>query len=338
MASIPLLYRLLAFGSLASAGAVVFAIWVTSAHIDRQPSGDPHWGIATALIAVGLTITIAANLVLMRMAFRPVESLEAAIGQLRRGRMSARARRYAMGDARIDRLIYAFNDMAESLERQRGQVAQLSSRVLAAHEEERRRIARELHDEAGQSLTSLLLGLKALETVNDEAERKERLAGLLDSTSQTLDELRRLARNLRPPVLDDLGLGPALGSLLNEFSQTSGLEVERHISDLRGGLSKDAEVALYRVAQEALTNVAKHAQATRVSVRLEDEHGTARVSIEDDGVGFEASEILAGAGAGLGVAGMQDRMALVGGSLRIRSRLDSGTTVVGEVPAGGHVP
>ena len=330
--AVPLVYRLLVFASLASAGVVVFVVWVTSTHIARPAGGGPHWGLASALIAVGLAVTLAINFALMRMVLRPVESLQAAIERVGRGQLSARARRYAIGDTQIDGLIDAFNDMAEALESQRTQLAQLSTRVLAAHEEERRRVARELHDDTGQALTSLLLRLKALERMSDASEFKKGLAELRESASETLEGIRRLARDLRPPVLDDLGLGPALASLANEFSRSFRLQIEQKIPDVGRGLSKEGEVTLYRVAQEALTNVAKHAKAQRVKVTLECERHVARLQIEDDGVGFEPEAALADAGSGLGLLTMKDRVALAGGTLRIRSRPGEGTTVTAELP------
>jgi len=204
-------------------------------------------------------------------------------------------------------------------------------RVVSAQELERRRLARELHDETGQALTSILLGLKSLEDVRGESELTESTARLRELVVTTLQDVRRLAVELRPSALDDFGLVPALERLVDTFREQTGIDVdlEPQLGDER--LPSDVETTLYRITQEALTNVVKHANAERVSIVLTRRDGTISAVIEDDGRGFEEGS---GSGNGLGLLGMRERVALVDGRLSIESSPGSGTTLSIEVPVG----
>jgi signal transduction histidine kinase len=203
-------------------------------------------------------------------------------------------------------------------------------RVVEAQELERTRLARELHDETGQALTSILLGLKPLERSAESAEAREALESVRELVISTLQNVRRLAVELRPSALDDFGLVPAVERLTDTFREQSGLRVdlEAQLGDVR--LPSDAETTLYRVIQEALTNVIKHAGANRVSILLQRKKNTAVAVIEDDGSGFDARD---GRPDALGLVGMRERVSLAGGRLQIESTPGSGTTVVAEVPS-----
>jgi signal transduction histidine kinase len=202
-------------------------------------------------------------------------------------------------------------------------------RVVEAQELERARLARELHDETGQALTSILLGLKPLERSAETEEAREAVASVRELVVETLQEVRRLAVELRPSALDDFGLVPAVERLMDTFREQSGLHVELETQLGPDRLSRDAETALYRVIQEALTNVVKHSGARRVSVLLQRKEGAALAIVEDDGSGFDPARTGPDA---LGLAGMRERLALVGGRLRVESASGSGTTLVAEVP------
>ena len=201
-------------------------------------------------------------------------------------------------------------------------------RVVEAQELERRRLARELHDQTGQELTSVLLGLKSVEEARGDEERAAALAAVREQVVQTLHDVRRLAVELRPKALDDFGLVPALERLRDTFAEQTGMQVEL-VSQLRGRLPPDVETALYRIVQEALTNVVKHARAGAVSIVLARAGGSVTALIEDDGRGFEADERERG---GLGLLGMGERLALLDGMLKVESRPGAGTTIVAEVP------
>jgi two-component system, NarL family, sensor histidine kinase DevS len=204
-------------------------------------------------------------------------------------------------------------------------------RVVSAQELERRRLARELHDETGQALTSILLGLKSLEDADDESDLAESTSRLRELVVTTLQDVRRLAVELRPKALDDFGLVPALERLVETFREQTGIQVdlEPRLGDDR--LPPEVETALYRITQEALTNVVKHAHANRVSIVLTRRDGSVSAVIEDNGRGFAEEQ---GSENGLGLLGMRERVALVDGRLSVESSPGAGTTLSIEVPSG----
>ena len=197
-------------------------------------------------------------------------------------------------------------------------------RVVAAQELERQRLARELHDETGQALTSILLGLKRL-----DGESPEAVAEVRELVVATLQDVRRLAVELRPKVLDDFGLVPALERLTQGFAEHTGISVDLEASALTERPPVEVETAIYRIVQESLTNVVKHAQAHSVSVVVTRGDGRIKAVIEDDGTGFEPETI---GESGIGLVGMRERIELLDGSLTVESSERSGTTVAVEVP------
>ena len=215
-------------------------------------------------------------------------------------------------------------DLSERVEREavRG--------LLEGQELERRRVARELHDETGQALTSILLGLKHLE----EQVGEEALAQIRELVVGALEDVRRLAAELRPSALDDFGLEPALERLVNTVSERSGLDVQVSVA-LDSPLPPEQETTLYRLVQEALTNVVKHAGAASVSVVVTPTAGGVRTVIEDDGRGFDPGDVREGA---LGLTGMRERAMLLGGSFEVQSSPGGGTTIVAELPTGPAGP
>lgn len=206
---------------------------------------------------------------------------------------------------------------------------QLLERVLAAQEEERRRIARELHDEIGQALTALIVGLRLMEQESDQPKAVlARTKELKLMTDNVLEGLHRLAMDLRPVSLDHLGLVAALRQYVDTYGKQYGLAIQLETVGLEGKrLSPEVETTLYRVVQEALTNVARHAQATRVGVLLERRGDQIVAFIEDDGVGFAADQVLAGQNGRLGLYGMRERVEMLGGTLSVESAPGKGTIV-----------
>jgi len=202
-------------------------------------------------------------------------------------------------------------------------------RVVTAQELERRRLARELHDETGQALTSILLGLRTVEEAKSAEDARESAASLRELVLSTLQDERRLAVELRPKALDDFGLVPALERLTATFEEQTGLDVEFQALLPEERLPAEVETTLYRIVQEALTNIVKHARAERVSVLLTRKGGSVSAVIEDDGGGFDPARTRDG---GMGLVGMRERVALVGGRISIESALGAGTTLVAEVP------
>src|SRR6266545_4024792 len=203
--------------------------------------------------------------------------------------------------------------------------------IVEAQELERRRLARELHDETGQALTSILLGLRGVEEAATEKERVNAAADLREFVVSTLQDVRRLAVELRPKALDDFGLFPALVRLAQTFTEQMGIETDVEASLGGERLPPEIETALYRIVQEALTNVVKHARASRVSISLVRKSHSVSVVIEDDGVGMTTASS-DGTGLGLGIIGMRERVGLLDGRLEVESDEGRGTTIVAEVP------
>jgi signal transduction histidine kinase len=203
-------------------------------------------------------------------------------------------------------------------------------RIVSGQEQERRRLSRELHDETGQALTSILLGLKAIEETQGTDQFPAALAELRTLVVATLQDVRRLAVELRPKALDDFGLVPTLERLTSTFEEQTGIatHLESRLPETR--LPTEIETVLFRVVQEALTNVVKHARAQHVSVILQARAGRVVVMIEDDGRGFAGKGTQSGDG--IGLLGMRERIALVGGRLEVETSAGGGTRIVVEVP------
>jgi two-component system, NarL family, sensor histidine kinase UhpB len=267
-------------------------------------------------VAVGLVVMLVANFLLLRQTLRPVERLVVrmrTVDLLRPGQ-----RLVERGGVEVVELVRVFNQMLDRLETERRESGE---RALRAQEAERSRIARGLHDEVGQVLTGVLLQLEA-EGRNEETKAAVR---------QALEEVRRIARELRPEMLEHLGLVSALTELSRKVADQSGLRIERRFADDLPPLSDDVELAVYRIAQESLTNVARHAQATRVEIALEPGAGSIVLRVVDDGLGMDEVVPVNGQS---GLRGMRERAVLVGGALAVKRARDGGLEVRLEVPAG----
>jgi signal transduction histidine kinase len=221
------------------------------------------------------------------------------------------------------------------------QLRRLSARLLTTQEAERRRIATELHDEVGHALIliKLRLGVVRKALRDDQAEAREDCQRLAQAVDRLIEDIRRLTRDLRPTVLEDLGLAGALRWLAGNCSRGGQLDVTTSITDVDALVGADAQIILYRIVQEALTNVRKHAQARRVSLSVDTNKDRLAVVVEDDGTGFDA-EVVTARGAtdrGLGLATMEERARMLGGSLSIASAMGKGTrlTLRVPVPLGG---
>ncbi|MFF0834021.1 MULTISPECIES: HAMP domain-containing sensor histidine kinase [unclassified Streptomyces] len=263
----------------------------------------------------GLVVMLVANAGLLRWGLAPLDRLTklmTTVDLLRPGQ-----RLPAHGGGEVAELIRAFNAMLERLEQER---ATSSARALFAQEAERRRIAQELHDEVGQSMTAILLSLKRAADQAGEPLRGE-LHQMQEITRESLDEVRRLVRRLRPGVLDDLGLVSALTSLTEDFAAHTGLQVQRRFDADLPALEPETELVFYRVAQEGLTNAARHAEAERVVVALHHAGDTVELAVTDDGCGIEAAR------EGAGIRGMRERALLIGARLDITSAPGAGTQV-----------
>lgn len=278
--------------------------------------------LTQALVVVaGLAVTLAATAMLLRRALEPLERLARIMETVDLLRPGQRVQ--VLRTDEISRVVVAFNRMLDRLESER---QQSGHRILAAQEAERIGIARDLHDEVGQVLTGVLLHLDSIadralahRAEIDEAKRSVRLA---------LNEVRRISSELRPEMLEQLGLVSALSELTTTFGRVSGMRVERRFDQQLPELEHDAELAVYRIAQESLTNVARHSQATRVSVALESGLGSVVLRVVDDGRGFAGEPEEHG-----GLRSMRERALLIGAALAIKPSVTGGVEVRVEVPA-----
>ncbi len=289
--------------------------------------------ITTVMVSI-LGITAAAFLTWILT--RPILQLARAAQAVGRGDLTQSVPRWANDE--IGDLAESFNAMTSGLAQaaaERAERDQLRARyvsgVITAQEEERKRIARELHDSTSQSLTSLMVGLRALADSAATPRTRDHAAELRATAAQTLEEVRTLALQLRPSVLDDLGLAAALERYVDECRRRYPLTIDCALQGLDARLPHEVETALYRIVQEGLTNVARHAHAATASVIVERRNGMVRAIIEDNGQGFDPQN----AGAAqqrLGLYGIRERAELLGGTLTIESAPGQGTSLFVEIP------
>ena len=302
---------------------LLFAVGTLVLALSPATVSSPVLLTEVPVLLIGLALILAANAALVRASLAPLGALTAVmrrVGLLRRG--GDRATEAGNGD--LKQLIRTFNEMLDRLEAENSASSALA---LAAQEGERQRIARELHDEIGQSLTVALLSLKRVVDLSPDDLRDESLVAQ-EAVRASLEEVRQVAQRLRPGVLADLGLRSALTSLGSEFSRSSGIPVTWELDDELPELSGEVELVLYRIAQEALTNVARHAHATRVDVVLTSSTAGLTLRILDDGQGGHFRE-------GAGIRGMRERALLIGAALTISARPGGGTDVCLVVPRAG---
>jgi two-component system sensor histidine kinase UhpB len=308
LSRLPLLWRVFAINAtLLAVATLLLALTPVTIH-------EPIAIVEAVVLGVALVLMLAANLVLLRHTLRPIQRL---VERMRKIDLLQPGQRIAeQGGVEVAELTHSFNEMLERLEAERRESGQ---RALRAQEAERRRIASGLHDEVGQVLTGVLLRL-------EDDETKE-------AVRQALEEVRRIARELRPEMLEQLGLVSALTELSRKFADSSGIPVERHFAANLPPLSDDSELAVYRVAQESLTNIARHADASRVEIALQPGPDSVVLRVVDDGRGIPAPNPFALNGHG-GLRGMRERALLVGGALAVKQGRQGGVEVRLEVPAG----
>ena len=270
------------------------------------------------VLFVGLVVTLVVDLVLLALVMSPLRKLAMLMGDI--DPMHPGQRAVVVGGASREALAVAeaFNAMLDRIETERRESAR---RALAAQESERLRIARELHDEVGQTLTAI--ALQAERAVGDRAAGTQSLADIVLAIHHSLDDVRRIARELRPEALDDLGLVDALISLCLRMERQGAMQVVRELEGSLPPLSAEVELVIYRVAQEALTNAFRHARASRVSVGLKHEAGSVVLSVRDDGRGLSATM----PAQATGLAGMRERAILIAAKLEVDSAAEGGVEV-----------
>jgi two-component system sensor histidine kinase UhpB len=316
-----LLTQVLTVNLLLIMAAVIAAI--IAANPDVSLKDTPQAGIVLGL-AIG--ISIAVNVILLQRRFGPLERL---VDQMERADLSRpganlRAFEPPTGPEEVVRLHQAFVRMLERLEAERRRAASVA---IDAQEEERARVARDLHDEVNQSLTGLLLRLEAAREHAPMGLAQE-LAEVRAVANRAMNELLTLARQLRPTALDDLGLSAALASHVADVGRQSGIDATFEDAGSLGRLPSDVQIVVYRVAQEALSNAVRHSGAEHLRVQLSRDADGIELTIDDDGHGFTFEQ----ASRGLGLDGMRERAMLVSGDLHVTSRPSEGTSVRLRVP------
>jgi len=305
-----------------AANLLVIVAAVIAASLAANPGlnlgDDPQAGIILGL-AVGLTILV--NVIMLQRRFRPLERLveEMERADLTRSGPGLETADDLGGPEEVQRLQKAFRHMLERLEAERRRAATVA---LSAQEEERARVARDLHDEVNQSLTGLLLRLEAVRS-HAPPELAHELAETKTLANRAMQELLTLARSLRPTALDDLGLKAALSALADELGRKTGIGTSYEGTGDLTDVPMDVQLVTYRVAQEALSNAAQHSEADQIRVRLDRDAEGVELVVSDDGRGFTFDQ----ATKGLGIGGMRERALLVEGDLLVESRPEIGTRV-----------
>jgi two-component system sensor histidine kinase UhpB len=317
---LPMLWRVFA------ANAAVFALAFALLALSPVTIHARIRIVELVILLAGLVVMLVADLLLLRHALTPLERLARVMGQVNLLRPGQRAAGFERSSSEVLALATAFNQMLTRLEDERRESA---GRVLAAQEAERLRIARELHDELGQALTAV--ALRAEHASNRTGNEQPELAELAGIVQQSLADVRRISRELRPGVLDDLGLINALISLCARVSEQTGIHIHRELEGPVPELPPEVELAIYRIAQEALTNALKHSEASEVTVSLTCTNDNLVLAVADNGRGLATDAIEGG-----GLTGMRERALLIGADLEIASPASDGVRVTLRLPVDGE--
>ncbi len=303
----PLVYRVAGINALVLVAAVAVTLVVLAPRKFSSFAADEAVVLTAALILVALV-----NLVVLRRIVRPLETLTSLARRVDLTRPGARMPG-AHASSEAGELALTFNEMLARLETERREA---TGRVLEAQESERLRIALELHDQVGQELTAVLLGLARVRGMLDAPLRTD-VEDIQEAVRASLEDVRRIALELRPEALDDLGLVSALAVLCERFAQRTGIDVSQQLDEHLPELGHDEELVVYRVAQEALTNVARHSGADHAELRLSARNGSLMVTVSDRGRGLRG-----GGEPGTGIRGMRERAALIGATLDVEPNED----------------
>lgn len=327
---VPLFYKILV------ANAATLAVVVVAAAAYAQAARGTGTLPFVVLLTMGLMVSVLSNAIILRLALLPLKRLQATAEQVQAGDLKARVEASELADIELERLMRTFNTILDSGEVYRRRLRDIAARALNATEEERKRIARELHDGTAQTLAALRVRLRVARSTDDADARDRLLERIGAELGEATEEIRRIAQGLRPPALDMLGLAPAIESSARSIAEATGLELDAVIAGVEDLLAPEAELALYRIVQEALSNVARHSGAASVRIRVGSVDRTVVVSVEDDGRGFVVRDEMSQGG--LGLFGMQERAAYVGGSVEIESQPGRGTRIRATIPVVETAP
>ncbi|MGB8347972.1 MAG: ATP-binding protein [Ktedonobacteraceae bacterium] len=326
---LPVLYKVLFANSVIIFIGATGGTWLASnLHNNQQNVATP--ASLVLFIIAGLLVSVVINFLVLQIAFRPLIDLGKVMRRVQAGEHALRAPLSGL-DPEADQLASTFNTMLEAID---NATRFRASQIINAQEQERKRIARELHDETSQLLTSLLISLAVLDESVTTQEAHERVAETRKLAHQTLRAIRNLSIDLRPSALDDLGLLPAMRWYIKEYQQKCGIAVDLRTSGFKARLPTEVETALYRIMQEALTNTARHSKAHKVKVTMKEDSQAIHVLIRDDGEGFNVDSVMKNPyqDRGLGLVGMNERAVLLNGTLNITSEIGRGTTIKVDIP------
>lgn len=325
---VPLIWKIAGANTLIVTTAVLVAVFGGMVGQDAR-----LWLLLLASLGLGLVV----NGILVLIALRPLKELENTARSVWQGELDARVPASLVADAGIQRVGNTLNVLLDGLMADRLKLRTLANQIIKTSDRERANIARELHDSTAQSLAALLLELSVLAGENAEPRLDGRIARIRTIVSDVLDEVRLVAHTAHPRVLDDLGLAAALQLLARETQERSGVTVSCDGPAVLQPIDDACASTLYRVAQEAVGNAIRHAQATRVFINVTDRREMVELEIRDDGVGFNTADVEARR-PGMGLFTMRERAALVGGRLTLESRPGAGTRVLVAVPVAAPAP
>ena len=329
---VPLFYKILL------ANAVILAIAVLIGGILTVRHGAPATAgqtlrLATILGASAVVVGAACSAIMTRLALTPLRELELTAKRVEEGELGTRVLTSPLADMDMRRLASVFNRMLDRVEWYRLRQREVTLRSLASEERAKTWVAGKLYDECAQSLAAVLLQLRAA-SKRIGAQPEGDLENMRTALLETLENIRQVARELRPPELDEIGLIPALAAEVRTLSQRTGIEVRLDAEPLAAELTPEAGLTLYRIVHEALANAVQHAGARSVAVRIVRRPDGVSAEIHDDGRGFDVEQELERAGRGLGLLEMRERALYVGADLSIRSSPQDGTTIRIHLPLG----
>jgi two-component system, NarL family, sensor histidine kinase UhpB len=336
---VPLFYKVL----VANAAIVLSFALLATIIVARIRGAEAAVGVLLGMAVAAALVSVAVNAAIIKLALEPLRLLKDTADRVQEGDMDARVAASTLADRDVEQVTVATNLMLDRLADYRRRLREVAARALNAAEEERRRISLELHDDASQRLAAILMRLRIARSVVDGDVKDAMLEEVRRELAETADGLRRYAQGLRPPALDELGLGPAIESHVRHVAEAAVVPVEVRTEGVGRLESPEAELALYRIVQEAITNALRHSRAQRIGVTVERADAVVVATVTDNGVGFDVDTFLqAPTGEhGLGLFGMRERAEYVGGHVEIVSQAGKGTTVRAAVPvlgAGGTLP
>ena len=332
---IPITYRIAIGNSAVIALGAIGGTLITR-HLAEEAA---DWWLILFFIFIGMLLSVTINFLIIKSALRPLSELSELVRRLEAGQSSLDPQTLQNPDPDITKLAAALSSLVNQLDESNQQLRALSERAINAQEDERREIALTLHDDTGQILSMLIINLERLEDQlpADAAALKGKLAAARNLAQQSLSSLRKIVYGLRPTILDDLGLVPAIRWYARSYLEEAGIHAEVSANDETEPLSPPVKSTLFRICQEAINNIVRHAQAQHARISLDQQNGEMRLEIEDDGVGFDVAQASEQAVAlqRLGLLGIQERAKLVGGRISLESAPGKGTRLSVFVPLLG---